>query len=360
MEKPTVLGYMRDQPRALRDCFNRREEFLKPFRQFYSADIKKIYFFGSGTSYNASLIGAYYFRHLVGINAFGEYPTVFKNYGEVDYVDAVDPKEVLFLAISQSGTSISTIDVIKDAKDKGYRRIVLTEALQSEITKHTDGVLHLLCGKELTPPETRGYTVTLLTLYLLALEAAKIRGKLSKSYYDKKILECGDLLSKFESVIAESEAWYQRNKTFLVSSERIYVLGYGIDYGSALEGQLKIGEMLRIPALAYEIEEYSHGPTMAINGKQSLIMIASKEAEFERCLTFRDAFLQYTPRVFLISCEDVGDDLRNVIFSLKADKYLAPLLYTVPMQFVAAQGALDTGIDTGINPFTVPLAHLDE
>ena len=48
MEKPTVLGYMKDQPRALRETFRRRAEFVDPFRQlFEQLPIKKVLFFGS-------------------------------------------------------------------------------------------------------------------------------------------------------------------------------------------------------------------------------------------------------------------------------------------------------------------------
>ena len=51
MEKPTVLGYMKDQPRALRAAFARRAEFVEPFRQlFEELPIKKLLFFVSGTS----------------------------------------------------------------------------------------------------------------------------------------------------------------------------------------------------------------------------------------------------------------------------------------------------------------------
>ena len=77
MEKPTVLGYMKDQPRALRAAFARRAEFVEPFRQlFEELPIKKVLFFGSGTSYNASQIAAYEFKQLCGLEAQGHYPTV--------------------------------------------------------------------------------------------------------------------------------------------------------------------------------------------------------------------------------------------------------------------------------------------
>ena len=361
MEKPTVIGYMKDQPRALRDTFERKDIFTKPFEDvFLKNTIKKILFFGSGTSYNASLIAAYYFKHIVGIDAAGHYPTVFANYEKADWTNTLKNEEILFVGISQSGTSISTIDIMKHAKNEGFQTIALTENLGSEITKHVDTVIHLLCGKEETPPETRGYTVTLLQLYLWSLAAAKATNKLDISTYETSLKETKDLLDKFETVLEESERWYDRNATTIVNSDCLYVLGYGIDFGSALEGMLKIGEMLRLPTIGYEIEEYSHGPTMALTPKKTILMIGSDEAEWSRCLYFREVFKKYTPRVHLITCMDTEADTRDIVFSIKANKFLAPIMYTVPLQFISAKGAIDTNIDTGVNPFTEQLSHLPD
>ena len=361
MDKPTVLGYMHDQPRALKYAFEHREEFLKPFVEIFKEhNIKKVLFFGSGTSYNASLIAAYYFKQIVGIDASGNYPTVFLNYEKPDWSGLLKNDEILFVGISQSGTSISTVDMMKQAKKDGHLTIAITENLNSEITHHVDKVSHLLCGAELTPPETRGYTVTVLQLYLYAYEVAKSLNKISQQEYEKAISDANYLVDNFQKVVEESEIWYDRNATQLVNSNRIYVLGYGVDYGSALEGQLKIGEMLRVPSLGYEIEEYSHGPTMALTEKQSIIMFGSEEKEWQRCLQFREAFKKYTQRVFLITYQNVEHDDHDVIFSIKTNKYLGPIEFTVPIQFVAAKGAKDTNIDTCINPFKEELSHLPD
>ena len=250
MEKPTVLGYMKDQPRALRAAFARRAEFVEPFRQlFVQLPIKKVLFFGSGTSYNASQIAAYEFKHLCKLEAQGHYPTVFAHYEQADWTGMLKKEEILFVGISQSGTSISTIEVMDKARREGYPTVALTENLDSEITRHVDHVIHLLCGKEETPPETRGYTVTLLQLYLWALAAAEVRGTLTAQKISQALAETETFVNQFDQVITESEAWYDRNATTIVNSDRIYVLGYGIDYGSALEGMLKIGEMLRLPTI---------------------------------------------------------------------------------------------------------------
>ncbi len=355
----TVLGYMYDQPRALRATFKDKDVFLKPFvKLFLEKKYKKVLFFGSGTSYNVSTLAEYYFKHLVGIDAEAHYPTVFINYEKADWSGLLKKEDILCIGFSQSGTSISTINVMKHLKEQGYDTLVFTEALESEITKHVDYVLPLLCGKEETPPETRGYTVTVLQVYLLALETAWVLEKLEKGVYENHLNDTKNLVDSFELVMKESEKWYEDNVTTIVNSDRIFALGYGIDFSSSLEAMLKIGEMLRIPTLGYEIEEFSHGPTMGLKGNQTIFMFGSDEAEWDRCLHFRKAFKQYTDRVHLITMKDADVDSRDLVFSVKTNKYLAPIAFTVPMQFVAAKGAKDIGIDTGINPFKIQLAHL--
>lgn len=360
MKKPTVLGYMREQPQRLAYVFEHRDEFVLPFVDIMKKhDIKKVIFFGSGTSYNVSTIAAYYFRHLVHISAEAQYPTVFKNYGIADDTGMLNPNQILFVGISQSGTSVSTVEVMQYAKEQGYHTLALTGNLTSRITQYVDTKTHLLVGDELTPPETKGYTVSLLSVYLWAIAAAKAFRQMSDAEYEQALVETKDLVDHFQSVMEESEAWYERNKTTIVNSDRINILGYGIDYGTALEGQLKIGEMLRLPTISYEMEEYSHGPTMALQKNQTIFMIGSKEMEFERMQKFTEAFRHYSDRVHIITCEPLENDTRDLIFSHQTNKYLAPLMYTIPFQFVAAKGALDIGIDTGTDPFAIPLAHYE-
>lgn len=359
--EPTVIGYMKEQPEVLKKVLQQANVFVEPFLEMFTKyDIKKIIFFGSGTSYNVSLIAAYYFKHIAGIAAEAQYPTVFYNYEKPDWTGMLKEDQILFVGISQSGTSISTIDVMKHAKEKGYHTLVLTGNLDSEITKHVDVKTHLLVGDELTPPETKGYTVSLLSVYLWALHVAKGNKTIDAQCFAQHMDETKTFIDQFQTIIEESEAWYDRNKTSIVNSDRIFVLGYGIDFGTAIEAQLKIGEMLRLPTLGYEIEEYSHGPTMAIAKNQTIFMIGSQEAEYERMLFFRKAFKKYTDRVHVITCVECDHDERDMIFSVKANKYLAPLMYTVPFQFVAAKGAKDIQIDTGKNPFEEPLAHLEK
>ena len=350
----TVLGNIKFQPQVLPQVLENQAVFVEPFVElFRKHDIKRIYFFGSGTSYNVSQIAAYYFKHIVGIEGIAQYPTVFKNYEKADWTGLLRNDQILFVGISQSGTSVSTCEVMAHAKANGYPTLALTGNLESEITKHVDTAVHLLVGEELTPPETKGYTVSVLSVYLWAVGVARDKGVYSEEEYQTAIRETKELVDNFQTVIEESEAWYDRNRASIVNSDRLFVLGYG----SMLEGMLKVGEMLRLPTIGYEIEEYSHGPTMALKPNQTLFMIGSDEAEFERMLQFRAAFKKYTDRVHVITCREIEGDGRDLVFGIKANKFIAPLMYTVPFQFVAAKGAKDIFIDTNINPFDEPLAH---
>ncbi len=355
----TVLGNIKSQPEVLKYTLENRGIFVDPFVEIFKRhDIRKVIFFGSGTSYNVSNIAAYYFKHIVGIDAAAQYPTVYKNYEKADWTGMLRADQILFVGISQSGTSRSTCEVMEQAKANGYQTLALTSKLQSRITGLVDQSVLLTVGDELTPPETKGYTVSVLSVYLWAIAVANVKGVYTDEQYKTALAETEKLVGQFETVIEEGEAWYDRNKASIVNSERLFVLGYGIDYGSMLEGVLKIGEMLRLPISGYEIEEYSHGPTMAINPRQTLFMIGSDEAEFDRMKQFCVAFKKYTPRVHVVTCKDLEDtDDRDLIFSVKANKFLAPLMYTVPFQFVAAKGAKDTFIDTNVNPFKESLAH---
>lgn len=354
----TVIGNIKFQPEVLPQVLKNQDVFVEPFVEvFRTHDIKRIYFLGSGTSYNVSQIAAYYFKQIVGIEGIAQYPTVFRNYEKADWSGLLRNDQILFVGISQSGTSVSTCQVMAHARENGYPTLALTGNLTSEITKYVDTSVHLLVGEELTPPETKGYTVSVLSAYLWAVGVAREKGVYTGEQYGKAIGEVKELVEHFQTVIQESEAWYDRNRASIVGSDRLYVLGYGVDYGSMLEGMLKVGEMLRLPTIGYEIEEYSHGPTMAIRPNQTILIIGSDEAEFDRMLQFRAAFKKYTDRVHVITCRDIQGDSRDLVFSIKANKLIAPLLFTVPFQFVAAKGAEDIFIDTNINPFKESLAH---
>ena len=149
MDKPSMINYILDQPRALRATWEIRNLYCNPFKEVFTKNnIKLVYFLGSGTSYHASIAAAEYFEKYVGVDAVAMIPTQFTNYEKINNNGVYAKEEILVVGISQSGTSVSTINAVKKANGSGYLTLAITDALDSLITKETDHVVKLTCGVE--------------------------------------------------------------------------------------------------------------------------------------------------------------------------------------------------------------------
>ncbi|MEU2209422.1 SIS domain-containing protein [Streptomyces hygroscopicus] len=358
----TVLGNVRDQQDMLVDAFAARDEFVAPFvKAFQAAPVSRVVFLGSGTSFNVSVLAASLFSRVVKVEGVAPYPTEFTHHGAGLDPAHTDPSSIVVVGVSQSGTSISTCEALRYAKQRGYRTLALTGDTKSRISTIADTVMPLLVGLELTGPETKGYTASIFSVYLWAFATARAVGAIGATEAEAAIAEAGGLAAQFDTVLKEAEEWYDRNRGGLLHSSRINVLGYGIGYGTMLEGVLKVAEMLRVPTIGNLLEEHVHGPTMALKFDHATLIIGSDEAEFERMVNIRDAISEHAPGVHVITCRDFdGADERDLVFSTKVSTYLAPLLYAVPFHFLAAKGGKDVYIDTNVNPVPIRFGHYQD
>lgn len=358
----TVLDNIHVQPQILAQAFSAKEEIIDPFLAAFTAGpVSRTVFLGSGTSYNVANLARSLFDRIVKVEATAPYPTEFAHYGVGLDPAATDPSSVLVVGISQSGTSISTCDALSVARDKGFRTVVITTDPESRAASLADVVVPMLAGDEQTGPETRGYTVSVLSVYLWAHTVARAVGSESAADAEAAIAEAGGLTSAFGTVVDESGVWYERNKAGLLHASRINILGLGVDYGTMLEGTLKVAEMLRVPVVGNLIEEHMHGPTYALRSDHANLIIGSDEAEFDRIIAIRNALREHAPATHVITCRPFGGaDERDIVLPLKANPFLAPLMYTVPFQFLAAKGGKDVYIDTNKNPVPIHFGHLGD
>src|SRR5699024_11186473 len=131
-----------------------------------------------------SLIIKMYLDKFTNFETEATIPTHFTNHVKMNNI--FPPSETMVLSISQSGTSTSTINAVKKGNELNYKTVALTENTDSLITKSANLILHLNCGRELIPIETRGYTSTVLTGLLMAIELGKNYSlTLNESSYEK-------------------------------------------------------------------------------------------------------------------------------------------------------------------------------
>ena len=351
--KPTMLGYILDQPRALKACYDQKEFFVDPIvKLFKQNSIKKIYFLGSGTSYHASLAIKSYFEKYLDVEADVYVPTVFSKYTKINNNKVYRNDEILVVGISQSGTSFSTVNALDEANKQGYKTLALTENLESMICDVADVIVHLLCGKERIPVETRGYSVTVFTGYLWAIEIARVLGKISSDKYFE-IMSCvEETLNEYPNYIDEIDKWYFKNQAELLQMSKGHIVGYGNNMCTIYEGVLKMYETFKKPLSAYEIEEMIHGPNMAFDKDTYIYMIASKELDLQRVPQFVNWFKEndVTDHVFVFSDKLQEHGEKDLVFSKEIFEDLSPLVYTIVFQIIAARNCIAVGIDTSIRP----------
>ena len=355
MTKLNMMGHIEDTGRVLRRAFDERNDYGKEFIDFLTKrDFKKIYFTGSGTSYNAMRVVRNTFVKFLHVEGVAIEPTVFTYSESINPSSAFRPDQILVIGLSQHGDSLSTCEALQRAADEGYATVGVSEQLNAPIQEITDHYLHLVCEEEQIGPETRGYTETLLQFYVLAIEIAKAKGLIGASWYNKLNEDAKQAIIDYDTVVAESKAWYEANAAEFIQMKKSSIAGYGYNFPTAQEGRLKFFETFSRPSTAYEMEEQLHGPLRAYDSDNFIFLIGGNDgAEFDRMQEIAAYYRRaYTDHTFVISGESFDAMPKDLHFSVKTTPILSPLFYTVPFQVLSALLSEAVGIDTAISPVT--------
>lgn len=353
-EKLSMIGHIIDTPRVLKKAYDIREEYMTDFvNAFVNHDFKKVYFLGSGTSNNVSMVIRNIFVDILHIEGVAIAPTLFTYHENLNPANVFKKKEICVIGFTQHGDSISTCQALERAHREGYFTIAVTEQLNSIAEKFSDAYCHLVCEEEEIGPETRGYTETILQFYILAIEIAKKKGIINQLQYDSLNKDALDVADNLHVIVEQSIQWYKDNKEEFLNMTKSSIAGYGYNYPTALKARLKFFETYTRPCTGYEFEEQMHGPFRAYNADNYMFVIVSEgEAEKERARAaipyYKDAF---TEHVFVVTAEDdFSLSSKDLKLSFKSSDILSPIIYIIPFQVLSALICEDVGIDTKVSP----------
>jgi len=243
------------------------------FRQFFDAymsklsELNEIIFIGSGTSNTASISAKFFSENAAGVRVTAAVPSEFL------YSQTVYNPNALYVFISQTGNSILTCEALKFAKDKGYMNVVISESATTNAAKIADVFINMHCGKEEYPMRTIGYSATMLTLMLLAVEIGAKRGHISAETRQKYYNEAKNAAENMRPVIDATMTWLDGNRRNMLRADGIFIYGSGDLYGVALEGAVKIWETPQIISVGYELEEGIHGPNYGFNHRHCVVVL---------------------------------------------------------------------------------------
>ena len=336
-EQPAVIG---DSLHSYLDPMTRRAEM--PDLPFDLGGLSRVTMSACGTAFYAAMVAKYWFERIA------RQPVEIDIASELRYREAPMPQDGAALFISQSGETIDTLAALRYAKEQGQHILSLVNVPESAIARESDAVLRTLAGPEIGVASTKAFTTQLTVLACLTLAIGRARGSLDA-------LREADLSNALTEVpgraaeVLNHDAAIQAIAHEVAEARDVLYLGRGTAYPLALEGALKLKEISYIHAEGYAAGEMKHGPIALIDETVPVIVCAPSGPLFEKTASnVREAVARGARVIFLSDrdgIEALGDEAAHSIELPRVDPFVAPILYSIPVQLLAYHVAVAKGTD---------------
>ena len=316
------------QFRCMENMLENRKNLLKGFAEFWrKSDPDRVYLIGSGTSFHACSSAAYFLETLLGMEISVVAPTC---------AERIYGQRPLVIAVSQGGKSTNTVRAVKEMRKRGYAVATLTDPADTPVGNAGDLALQLAADMELVGPKTRGYTATVLMLYLMGLEAAAITDRISGERYEEYIDSLKKMTGQGEEWLNRCREFYDRQKDALKTARHYLFAGKGARGKVAQEDALKILETLCYPAGGYEYEELLHGPACSTDETLALFLYLSGDEDDDRMQRTARIVEQATPNCYLISHRPFPEGDKILYLPGSEEEWLSPFSDVLLGQLIAA------------------------
>jgi glucosamine--fructose-6-phosphate aminotransferase (isomerizing) len=313
---------------ALRSSFGQQAvcEFSK---------VKHIHIVACGTSYHAGLIAKYWLESLAKI------PTQVEIASEYRYRDVVVPEKTLFIAVSQSGETADTLAALAKAKSLNYlSSLAICNVANSSLVRESALVFLTCAGVEIGVASTKAFTTQLAAFLMLATA-------LCNDTRAKEVLEQLRALPDLCEQVLKMNDTIEKLAAQLVNKSHTLFLGRGVQYPVALEGALKLKEISYIHAEAYPAGELKHGPLALVDKEMPVIAIAPNDELLDK---LKSNLHEVSARggqlyVFLDDSQLWPSDGAVLIPVPTCGQWIAPMIYTIPLQLLAYHVAVAKGTD---------------
>ncbi|MDD7281039.1 MAG: SIS domain-containing protein [Erysipelotrichaceae bacterium] len=261
MFESIMWTYMKEEQTLLSNLLNSKLDV---------PDMEALYIVCHGSSYNAAMAISSFIAKYAKIRVYAYTPSNFMNTAiSLQY----ENKETTYvLGISQTGTSSGVLNALECAKKDGFSILGITNEVDSPIDKMSNQTYYLNCGLENSNAKTKGYSSTLVLLMLFGLQLAQKKNTISDELYKEIKDELSNQVNDINNVIDQTITWCQNNQ-YGKDMDNLYVIGNGMNFATAMEGQLKLMETQCIPTMFNDIVEFSHGMHRSLNEKSFILLI---------------------------------------------------------------------------------------
>ncbi|MER5268514.1 SIS domain-containing protein [Actinosynnema sp. NPDC002837] len=328
------------QPGIFADLFARRDAIASVASVIAERRPRFVLLAARGSSDHAALYAKYLTEVLLELPAGLVSPSTTTLYGA-----RPDLRDVLLVAVSQSGGSPDLLEVTESARARGALTVAVTNTSSSPLNGAAELAVDVGAGVERAVAATKTYSATLLALYLLV---DGIRGGDGSA-----AAGLGDLARATLDSSADAVAEAVQRYRFV---DRVLTTGRGYSLPTALEAALKLAETSYLAARAYSGADLLHGPVAAVDAETAVLAVTSAGKGGDALHDVLDAVHGRGADVLAVgSASDKVSAALRVPVAETAEE-VAPILEILPIQRLAHGLALARGGDPdnprGLNKVT--------
>jgi glucosamine--fructose-6-phosphate aminotransferase (isomerizing) len=343
-----MLKEIHEQPRAIADTLEGRIHNGRVLEAAFGADASKIFdqvqgvhIIACGTSYHAGLIGRHWMESLAGIPCSVEVASEFR------YRKPVVRNSSLIVTISQSGETADTLAGLQEAKRLGFgQSLTICNVAESSLTRESDLVLMTRAGPEIGVASTKAFTTQLVALMLLTIVLGR-RFSLTEETERELVKQLEHLPSEIEHVLELDKNICHLSELFADKHNALF-LGRGAHYPVAMEGALKLKEISYIHAEAYPAGELKHGPLALIDDSIPVVVVAPNNELLEKLKSNMQEVSARGGQMLVFADQQAGmssDEINTVLPVAPTNDFVAPIVFTVPLQLLSYHVAVLKGTD---------------
>ncbi|NKB27054.1 MAG: glutamine--fructose-6-phosphate transaminase (isomerizing) [Rhodobacteraceae bacterium] len=304
-------------------------------------DFNRIIMVACGTAFLACQTAKYWIERLAGL------PVEVDIASEFRYRDAPVGERTLAIFVSQSGETADTLAALRHVQGRA-RIAAVVNVTESSIAREADVVLPIHAGREIGVASTKAFTCQLTVLALMALKAGHDLGRTDGPGLAAHLDDLRRLPGLLSHALTKGEETARVSRRLADASDILF-LGRGQMYPIALEGALKLKEISYIHAEGYASGELKHGPIALVDDTVPIIVMAPRDALFDKTVSNMQEVMARRGKVVLIT-DSAGagiasDGAWEVIVMPEVPDLLAPIVYAVPAQLLAYHTAVAKGTD---------------
>lgn len=351
--KHYMLKEIYEQPEAIKQTISQaldgnslREDFLQDAEADFSK-IQSVQIIACGTSYHSGMIAKYWFEQLIGVPCQVEIASEFR------YRTPVIVENTLYVCISQSGETADTLAALRETQKRAkannidIQTLTICNVATSSMVRETDHHLLTLAGPEIGVASTKAFTTQLAALMLLVLKIGQVKQRISNVMIEELARE----LWHSPKVILDTlknDAEILRLSELFVEKQHCLFLGRGTHYPIALEGALKLKEISYIHAEGYAAGELKHGPLALVDTEMPIVILAPNDEMLDKLKSNMEEVQARGGELFVFADENSGvveKDRQHVVQIPAVNEWLAPIIYSVPVQLLSYHVAVLRGTD---------------